>query len=52
MSTQSNSYKPGSFWTERLSKYGDLKGVGHVGMSHAYNKWMYRARIRNLASCS
>lgn len=52
MSTQSNPYKPGSFWTERLAKYGDLKGVGHVGLSHAYNKWMYRARIRNLESAS
>jgi len=48
MTSHSDPYKPASFWTERLTRYGDLQGVGHVGLSRAYNNWMYRARIRNL----
>jgi 2-polyprenyl-3-methyl-5-hydroxy-6-metoxy-1,4-benzoquinol methylase len=42
------SYEPQRFWSERLKKFDSLRGVGFASLGKNYNKWMYKARIRNL----
>jgi SAM-dependent methyltransferase len=41
-------FRPEAYWEERLSANLDLTTVGHAGLGHAYNAWLYRARYRAL----
>lgn len=41
-------YHPEQFWSKRLEKDFDLRGVGHRGYSAAYNRWVYRQKGRVL----
>lgn len=42
------TYYPKDYWEKRLSKRFNLSGVGHIGFSEYYNKWLYKAKIRTL----
>jgi len=51
----SSEYQPEPYWTERLSTYFDLRGVGHISYSVGYNRWAYvrkstvlRAQLRGI----
>jgi SAM-dependent methyltransferase len=37
-------FDPKSYWESRLGGRFDLRGVGDIGLSEAYNKYMYRVR--------
>ncbi|RPI54056.1 MAG: class I SAM-dependent methyltransferase, partial [Acidobacteria bacterium] len=36
---------PTEYWTQRHQAHDDLRGVGNIGCSEAYNRWMYRAKL-------
>lgn len=38
-------YDPKAYWENRFSKNLDLTTVGHSGLGHVYNSWLYRARF-------
>lgn len=38
-------YDPKAYWENRFSKNLDLTTVGHSGLGHVYNNWLYRARF-------
>ncbi len=38
-------YDPKTYWENRFSKILDLTTVGHSGLGHVYNNWLYRARF-------
>jgi 2-polyprenyl-3-methyl-5-hydroxy-6-metoxy-1,4-benzoquinol methylase len=40
----SKPYSPKTFWESRLRSSFDLKGVGHIGFSESYNRWLYRRK--------
>lgn len=42
------SYDPESYWSARLAEHFDLRGVGHISYSIAYNRWSYRCKRRAL----
>jgi SAM-dependent methyltransferase len=37
-------YDPRDYWSQRLAGRFNLRGVGHLGFSEAYNAWMYRRK--------
>lgn len=39
---------PEEYWDRRLRNNWDLRGVGHIGYSETYNKWLYLAKERCL----
>jgi SAM-dependent methyltransferase len=41
-------YVPEIYWEERLTKKFTLSGAGYSSKSIAFNKWVYRARVRCL----
>ena len=41
-------YNPKDYWEDRLSSKFNLSGVGHLGFSEHYNKFLYKAKIRAL----
>lgn len=41
-------YEAGKYWQERLEADFSLSGVGYLAYGERYNRWMYRAFIRNL----
>lgn len=42
------TYYPNDYWEKRLSERFCLSGVGHIGFSEFYNKWLYKAKVRAL----
>jgi SAM-dependent methyltransferase len=44
----SDRYEPAEYWSTRLGDQYDLRGTGHLSYSHAYNRWLYRAKRRAL----
>ena len=46
----SKPYSPKLFWESRLRSSFNLKGVGHIGFSESYNRWLYRRKRRCLES--
>jgi SAM-dependent methyltransferase len=38
------SYQPRLYWENRLQSNFNLRGVGHIGFSESYNKWLYRRK--------
>lgn len=49
MTSRQGTYEPQAYWDGRLAARWDLTGVGHVGYSLRYNRWLYRAQGRVLA---
>jgi SAM-dependent methyltransferase len=43
-----DDYDPQCYWESRLSRDFTLRGVGHLGFSESYNKWLYRRKERCL----
>jgi 2-polyprenyl-3-methyl-5-hydroxy-6-metoxy-1,4-benzoquinol methylase len=43
-------YEPKTYWEERLSRHGGLRGTGHISFSESYNQWLYKAKERALSS--
>jgi len=41
-----STYEPKQFWESRLDRYFSLKGVGHIGFSESYNKYLYKRKKR------
>lgn len=41
-------YNPREYWKDRLGKNFSLAGVGYQGLGIQYNRWLYKARLRNL----
>jgi len=41
-------YNPEDYWEKRLLERFNLSGVGNVGFSEYYNRWLYKAKIRVL----
>lgn len=41
-------YEAQSYWKERLERDFSLKGVGYKSFGAAFNRWQYKAYIRNL----
>lgn len=41
-------FNPQEYWEQRLAANLGLTTVGHAGLGHAYNAWLYRARYRAL----
>lgn len=41
-------YNPKNYWEDRLLSRFNLSGVGHLGFSGHYNKFLYKAKIRAL----
>ena len=39
-----DSFRPDAYWEERLRAHGDERGVGDIGLSRAYNSYLYRIR--------
>lgn len=37
---------PTEYWTERHQAHDGLRGVGNVGCSEGYNRWLYLAKLR------
>src|SRR6187401_3437511 len=37
---------PTAYWTDRHQAHEGLRSVGNVGCSEAYNRWLYRAKLR------
>jgi SAM-dependent methyltransferase len=37
---------PTQYWTERHRAHDGLRGVGNIGCSEGYNRWLYRAKQR------
>ena len=46
MESTSQKYDYLQFWESRLNENWDLVGVGHMGYSARYNRWLYRAQSR------
>ena len=46
----SKPYDPKAFWESRLRRSFNLKGVGHIGFSESYNRWLYRRKKACLES--
>lgn len=46
----SQPYSPKLFWESRLRNSFNLKGVGHIGFSESYNRWLYRRKAICLES--
>jgi SAM-dependent methyltransferase len=44
------SYDPKRYWEARLSKSFSLKGVGHIGFSDRYNRWLYHRKDKCLTA--
>lgn len=42
------NFNPEEYWDRRLRNNWDLGGVGHIGYSESYNKWLYLAKERCL----
>jgi SAM-dependent methyltransferase len=36
---------PTEYWTERHQAHDSLRGVGNIGCSESYNRWLYRAKL-------
>jgi SAM-dependent methyltransferase len=49
-STSSTGYVPRDYWDKRLQEHWDLTGVGYIGFSKRYNKWLYRFQRRALGA--
>lgn len=45
-----DQYDPSEYWQRRLSSKFTLQGVGHLGFSERYNRWLYRRKRRVLES--
>lgn len=43
-----DQYDPTSYWSQRLSRNSNLRGVGHLQYSEGYNQWIYRQKARVL----
>lgn len=39
-----SNYEPQEFWGNRLAKSFNLKGVGNIDFSEAYNRWLYQRK--------
>ena len=39
------SIDPTAYWTARHQAHDGLRGVGNIGCSQAYNRWLYRAKL-------
>jgi len=39
-----NQFDARQYWENRLSERFDLRGVGDIGLSESYNRWLYRVR--------
>ena len=39
---------PIAYWEKRLTKHKGNRGVGRCGCSKAYNKWLYKRRLKTL----
>ena len=37
---------PTQYWTQRHRAHDGLRGVGNIGCSESYNRWLYRAKQR------
>lgn len=44
----SAAYDPKTYWEERLTSHGGLRGTGHISFGENYNQWLYRAKRRAL----
>lgn len=44
-------YQPKQYWERRLGDRFSLRGVGHIGFSESYNRWLYRRKRRCIESC-
>ena len=42
------TYDPKEYWEQRLERDFSLGGVGHIGFSERYNRWLYRRKRRCL----
>ena len=42
------SYEPKSYWEKRLRENFSLRQTGHLGFNLAYNKWLYKVKVRIL----
>lgn len=38
------TYEPASYWSARLSREFNLRGVGHLEYGNGYNEWLYRQK--------
>jgi SAM-dependent methyltransferase len=45
-------YEAGSYWSERLATDFSLVGVGYKALGRNFNKWQYKAYLRNLERAS
>ncbi|HEX6938034.1 MAG TPA: hypothetical protein VF158_01385, partial [Longimicrobiales bacterium] len=45
---EADTYHPDRYWSERLSRYWSLQGVGYIGYGERYNRYLYRAKVRAL----
>jgi 2-polyprenyl-3-methyl-5-hydroxy-6-metoxy-1,4-benzoquinol methylase len=41
-----DSFRPDAYWEERLRAHGDERGVGDIGLTRAYNSYLYKVRRR------
>ena len=39
-----DQYNPKAYWENRLRNDFSARGVGHIGFSDAYNRWLYRRK--------
>jgi 2-polyprenyl-3-methyl-5-hydroxy-6-metoxy-1,4-benzoquinol methylase len=46
--SQSSEYEAKSYWSERLQEDFSLVGVGYKTLGAAFNRWQYKAYLRNL----
>lgn len=44
--TDRKEFDPAEYWERRLGARYSLAGVGHAGLPHSYNRWLYRVRRR------
>jgi SAM-dependent methyltransferase len=42
------TYETTKYWEERLKRNFNLRGVGNIGFSEQYNRWIYRRKLRCL----
>jgi SAM-dependent methyltransferase len=45
---KADKYVPEKYWEERLCRDFSLTGVGHLGFSLEYNKWLYKSRLSTI----
>jgi len=43
------AYEPERYWSDRLRRDFNLRGVGHGQYSESYNRWIYRQKARTLS---